>query len=238
MPDFLSGSRPYTKDESLYIEPILAFRLWGVTNDGILIPAYARGQKLKSWNPERITPAECDTVTHSSKPPLGRCTCGFYGSRTLLSPVNTLMAECHIMRGPNGEIRVWAVGGVYMWGKMIEHDRGFRSEFAYPAWLYVGPMRPLKLGAMDYAQLALRWADFTSAVGVSLSDGADDDQPSAYAAAARQAMLTAPRVRDKYGVPTIHDESFFRGLLVGSLDDGKTPFKITADQIEERSCNG
>ena len=45
------------------------------------------------------------------------------------------------------------VGEVWMWGRMVEHQFGWRSEFAYPKRLLVAPEKhdPIKLMALEEA---------------------------------------------------------------------------------------
>ena len=52
-----------------------------------------------------------------------------------------------------GFISTHLVGEVWMWGHMVEHQFGWRSEFAYPKRLLVAPGRhdPIKLMALEEA---------------------------------------------------------------------------------------
>jgi hypothetical protein len=55
-----------------------------------------------------------------------KCTCGIYGSKNLN----------HLRR-----TQLWQYGGIYgevnLWGSVVEHEQGFRAQFAYPKTLYL-----------------------------------------------------------------------------------------------------
>jgi len=78
------------------------------------------------------------------------CTCGWHAVRD----ASTLVR-------PGGPAAV--VGQVSLWGKVIEHARGFRAEFAYPARLRLVCWRCVRTG---------RWPAVPSVVGVR--DGATE----------------------------------------------------------------
>jgi hypothetical protein len=116
------------------IEPVTGWRLWGLATDPpgtpVLLPAGA-GRGI--WPARRRFEARCSVddrvrraridAPHES-PSLG-CTCGIYASaslRDLATSTPSLPA-------------LSVVGTVSMWGRTIEHERGWRSRFAYPARL-------------------------------------------------------------------------------------------------------
>src|SRR5512132_4078558 len=81
--------------------------------------------------PRRAVEARCTTspiLTHSLHPhvaPNASCTCGIYAGRSL---------------GDFDRPRpAWpppsVVGTVALWGTVIEHERGWRARYAYPARL-------------------------------------------------------------------------------------------------------
>ncbi len=116
------------------IEPVTGWRFWGLATDPpgtpVLLPA---GAGRGVWPARRRYEARCAAdgrlarpladVRHES-PSLG-CTCGIYASaslRDLATSTPSLPA-------------LSVVGTVSMWGRTIEHERGWRSRFAYPARL-------------------------------------------------------------------------------------------------------
>lgn len=41
------------------------------------------------------------------------------------------------MRTQKGETAGWAIGEVALWGRLVEHQNGWRAQFAYPGTLSV-----------------------------------------------------------------------------------------------------
>jgi hypothetical protein len=102
-------------------EPVVGWRAWRLRRDEAgslcLQPAF-RGSP---WRPREPVAAECVRRRRHGAPKR-RCTCGLYGFRD--------GSEVGL-----GGTRLAAVGQVSMWGRVVEHDRGYRAEFAYPARL-------------------------------------------------------------------------------------------------------
>jgi hypothetical protein len=70
--------------------------------------------------------------------PCVKCTCGAYAAKT---------AE-HISQSGYGKFGVH--GEVYLWGRVVEHERGWRAEFAYPkSFLLVPSALPFSLSKVD-----------------------------------------------------------------------------------------
>jgi hypothetical protein len=112
--------------------PIAGWRIWNLSDDHLkprLLPAGSGGRD--AWEPRRAVEARCSTpriLTHTLHPheaPDPSCTCGIYASRSL-----------EVFERPRP---AWpppsVVGSVAMWGTVIEHERGWRARFAYPARL-------------------------------------------------------------------------------------------------------
>jgi hypothetical protein len=135
-------------------EPIVGFRAWRLvlTPDGARI---APTTPRPSWPPHRAEAAGCTgshtrlymvfdpTATPHRSPDKG-CTCGWHAVRD----ASTLVR-------PGGPAAV--VGQVSLWGRVIEHARGFRAEYAYPARLRLVCTRCMRTG---------RWPAVPSVVGV------------------------------------------------------------------------
>lgn len=138
-------------------EPILAWRAWALTGrqdgtDLLLRPVVGRARPWKPMEPAR---AACKHARmHAAPHPT--CSCGLHGTH-----------EPEILR----RTRTPAVlGRVALWGRVIEHDFGYRGEFGYPQrlalvcqfcfWVW-GPTgsRPAVLGWFPRDELVpLCWA--------------------------------------------------------------------------------
>ena len=110
------------------------WRAWGVP---AALPPFGTAPKLYSlthrqffWDPRQASEAECGRCKAI---PGETCSCGFYSAKTLehlkSMGYHTYDAE------RDGEFHV--VGQVANWGKVIEATSGWRSQFSYPARLYV-----------------------------------------------------------------------------------------------------
>jgi hypothetical protein len=68
-----------------------------------------------------------EAVHDAHEPPQTNCTCGVYASKSLEQLLTTGYAKC----GIHGE--------VYLWGTVVEHELGWRAQFAYPKSLFLPP---------------------------------------------------------------------------------------------------
>jgi hypothetical protein len=102
-----------------YTQPILAWRMW-VMNGGKLTSVHYSSQP---WKPKQRFSAHCFTCKPLPEP---RCTCGVYAKRNIEYSfwVNNQRSSC-------------VLGLVYLWGNIVEGDRGYRAQFAYPAKLFI-----------------------------------------------------------------------------------------------------
>jgi hypothetical protein len=114
MLDTLAAPRPDT-----LTDPILAWRTWTLcgSRDGgdlRLLPLFGDRRPWPARTPAR---ASCTRRGRHAVPGLG-CTCGWYAMHD---------------HGPLRRSRDPAVlGTVALWGRVVEHDFGFRAEYAYP----------------------------------------------------------------------------------------------------------
>ena len=88
------------------------------------------------WKPSQVLAARCRAsavvgraeVVHDARDvPEANCTCGVYAVKTL-----------HHFRSAGYE-RYGIHGEVYLWGKVVEHERGWRAQLAYPRNLFLSP---------------------------------------------------------------------------------------------------
>jgi hypothetical protein len=110
----------------VYIFPLVGYRAWQW--DEI---------ELKSlngirWQPGEPFTAQCITQGCSDAPQSG-CTCGIYASKTL----DHLRQIGHTQNRIHGEVRLW--------GKVVEHEEGWRAQCAYPKTLIV-PLSMVPIG--------------------------------------------------------------------------------------------
>ena len=106
------------------IEPVLGWRVWRLVR--------VRGRlALRSlthdsvWMPDESMHATCGRLSSGHRSPAEGCTCGLYATST-----PEALARARVFNPGTG-----VVGAIAMWGRVVEHGRGARSEFAYPARL-------------------------------------------------------------------------------------------------------
>jgi hypothetical protein len=114
-----------------YISPIVGYRVWQWDAAGL------RSLNGDPWPPGRPLSALCradrtgsisglSKATHNpNELPYLKCTCGVYAAKTIEH-----LRQCGYRRfGVHGE--------VYLWGRVVEHQRGWRAQFAYPKTLFL-----------------------------------------------------------------------------------------------------
>jgi hypothetical protein len=114
-----------------YISPIVGYRVWQWDNDGL------HSLNGEPWFPNRPLVASCrafasrtiagrNVAAHSANPaPQENCSCGVYAAKTL----EHLRGTQYWQYGIHGEINLW--------GTIVEHERGWRAQFAYPKSLFL-----------------------------------------------------------------------------------------------------
>ena len=105
------------------ISPIVGYRVWTWGTLGL------KSLCGESWRPGQSLAARCraSAVVGCDKAkddahdaPQANCTCGIYAVKTL-----------HHFRSAGYE-RYGIHGEVYLWGTVVEHELGYRAQFAYP----------------------------------------------------------------------------------------------------------
>ena len=103
----------------LSTEPILAWRAWALTGrrdgtDLLLRPVAGRS---RPWRPHEPAEAACKQARLHAAPNID-CSCGLHGTH-----------DADILR----RTRMPAVlGRVALWGRVIEHELGYRAQYGYP----------------------------------------------------------------------------------------------------------
>jgi hypothetical protein len=128
-----------------YAEPLCAWRLWEVEDvDGVsrLRSLY----RMSFWPVGAPFEARCEAqrLRLSRRPrhaaPSETCSCGIYGA-----PFELIRRKLAIDDGlPAGGL--FALGTVSLWGDVLECERGWRAELAYPRHVFVPSGSP---GAAD-----------------------------------------------------------------------------------------
>jgi len=134
----------------ILVEPVEGWRTWNLSLDTSGDPLLHSARPSSDvWLPRQPIEARCTASPILSlfrRPhdaPNAACTCGIYAARSLES-----------MDRPRP---AWApppvVGTVSLWGRIVEHELGWRAAFAYPsrlrlvcamcAWFEPGPGKPV-----------------------------------------------------------------------------------------------
>jgi hypothetical protein len=101
-------------------EPVVAWRSWALTgrSDGTKLLLRPVAGRAHPWRPRELATATCKRAGVFHEAPAVGCTCGLHAAQTL-----------DILR----RTRCPAVlGRVALWGRVIEHELGYRARFGYP----------------------------------------------------------------------------------------------------------
>jgi hypothetical protein len=102
----------------------VGWRVWYLTRvDGVL--TLTSRVNNAQWPPRAAMQAGCTLEEHEGAIPRLEGSCGLYAS----SSPTTLVAARQFGGQPS------VVGTVAMWGRVVEHERGARAQFAYPSRL-------------------------------------------------------------------------------------------------------
>jgi hypothetical protein len=96
-----------------YISPVVGFRVWQWDATGL------KSLNGIQWHPAEAFTAECRSQG-CHEVPQSDCTCGIYASKTF--------DHLHRIGYTHDRIR----GEVWLWGAVVEHEEGWRAQFAYP----------------------------------------------------------------------------------------------------------
>lgn len=121
------------------ITPVMGWRIWHPAEVPLEHPDLpgactwgAKGMRNELWPFGIAHQATCPGLKHAKKiaAPVEGCLCGIHA----LSTLQRTVASFH----PFGEY-ILVFGSVYLWGKVIRCERGYRAQFAYPeSFLVVG----------------------------------------------------------------------------------------------------
>jgi len=112
-------------------EPIAGWRVWNLSEGATGVRLQPAGSGVDPWEPGHAVEARCGVSPiltlgiGSHRSPDIRCRCGIYASRSL----DEFERPRPAWPPPT------VVGTVALWGTVVEHERGWRAQFAYPARL-------------------------------------------------------------------------------------------------------
>jgi hypothetical protein len=114
-----------------FISPVVGYRVWQWDATGL---RSLNGEKWVAHQPlSAVCRADvCGSIAGVSKSrhnpvelPSLSCTCGVYAARTMEH-----LRQC-------GYRKLAVHGEVFLWGTVVEHERGWRAQFAYPKTLFL-----------------------------------------------------------------------------------------------------
>jgi len=109
-----------------YVFPVIGYRVWQWDATGL------KSLNGINWHPGEAFTAECRTQG-CHEVPRPDCTCGVYGSKSL----------DHLRQLGYMQHRIY--GEVCLWGTIVEHEGGWRAQFAYPQ-NFIVPLSLVPLG--------------------------------------------------------------------------------------------
>lgn len=114
------------------VNPILGWRSWLVALDGGE-PRLRSVVRSDLWEPRRPFVAACAMSRGSAAfaphtPPGSCCTCGVHAARERREAASHLAP-------PSRRHGFAAIGRVALWGEVVEGERGWRAQWAYPTLL-------------------------------------------------------------------------------------------------------
>lgn len=127
------------------IEPVRAWRAWRIaqTADGLRLQSITF-PGTTYWPARERMVAECRrtaSIKRCLASPKTDCSCGIYAARTVADArpyVNSWnLSREYAAEKPVGATVWLAIGRVDLWGKVIEHDQGWRAQYAYPRQLLI-----------------------------------------------------------------------------------------------------
>jgi hypothetical protein len=123
-----------------YIMPVVGYRVWSWDAIGLKSlngELWMPGQRLSAACRRLAGRAEDGLAVHDA--PQTDCTCGVYAAKSL----DCLRALGYMRYGS-------IYGELYLWGTVVEHERGWRAQYAYPKNFTLPlDLVPLSMGAAE-----------------------------------------------------------------------------------------
>jgi hypothetical protein len=113
-----------------YVEPTIGWRTWGLAGDGH-VTRLSSPFLHANWQPRVAFVATCD---QRHRAPEEHCGCGVYALREA--------KEAAQYTGDSLAALDRALGSVFLWGRVIECELGWRASHAYPQQILVPAQDP------------------------------------------------------------------------------------------------
>jgi hypothetical protein len=106
-----------------YIHTLTGWRGWDVSDHGYLESVGTES----TWGPKRAIKAICSGNSSHEAPQMA-CNCGYWSFKSHENLVKAISGYASTVK---------VIGKVEIWGRVIECENGYRSEFAYPSELWL-----------------------------------------------------------------------------------------------------
>lgn len=125
-----------------YFDALTAYRCWDAWPNGLLCAQAV----YDAWAPRTAQQARCACITEAAhaaahtkggqwqSAPVFGCHCGIYAHKTEARAQQRFREGRDRQWHSQHDSRVWGV--VRLWGRVIEHEDGYRAEYAYPGALW------------------------------------------------------------------------------------------------------
>lgn len=133
-----------------YFEPITAYRVWDVNTQGGMLMGQAVQEPWPTrkpiearcavghYNAHRVLGAHLTDAGDWLDTPVMACGCGIHAFKALEMAIHrALHPEPRGFWNGDDSPKPVAWGEVKIWGRVVEHEIGFRAQFAYPSRLFV-----------------------------------------------------------------------------------------------------
>jgi len=151
-----------------YTECLTGWRTWEVEYDRLC----ATGIEY-SWHPGEAVPAECRCSYRFDRhdAPQRGCDCGYYSFKTQVLMAGAIPDIHELFESGGDPLMTIAFGPVYVWGRVVECENGWRSEYAYPKEIYSFNPEHAALGAVYGVPVRIPRCDLTVRPTTALKKG-------------------------------------------------------------------
>jgi hypothetical protein len=226
---------PEESEVPMYVEPVIAWRAWKIDAPLPWTPADAMEPRLRpigirgvSWPPGEAMVATCEKppilsfrmggprgliaegpviaeARHSA--PVLTCSCGVWALRTR-EDVERLISH---RPGP------LAYGRVKLWGRIVECERGFRAEYAYPADLIVAApfeemARPLASSLGRLYRVPSSWEERKTSYSLLYWPPSSNAAASSFGSSARAAAEAMLKMQQAFAAGAVSMAEIRRSL--------------------------
>jgi hypothetical protein len=122
--------------EANYIEPVVGWRCWRIlpferldSSSTYRLCAVGTFGIPKLWQPRQANVAVCSAFKSDHEAPWPGHECGIWAFDRREDAFRRMVVW---MQTQGRELAGWACGQVSLWGRVVEHEKGWRAQFAYP----------------------------------------------------------------------------------------------------------